>query len=133
MAIKVFLDTNFLMISSQFGVDVFDELERALNQKIEPIIIPHVYRELKKLAESKSTKIRKYATLALKLAKEKCCFLGVKSNKETADDVLIEIAKQIGGIVATTDKKLRKRLIKEGIPHAFLRESKYVVVSGFIP
>ena len=129
---KVVLDTNFFFVSSQFNVDFFQELAKLLNRRFEPILLSSTQKELERLAESSSPKKRKQAQIALKLA-EKCRLVPVeKGLNETYDDVIFRVSAEWKSIVATNDRKLRKRLRKIGIPVIFLRQKRRLEGEGAV-
>lgn len=129
---KVVLDTNFFFVSSQFNVDFFQELTKLLNRRFEPILLSSTQKELERLAESRSPKKKKQAQLALKLA-EKCRLVPVeKGLNETYDDVIFRVSAEWKSIVATNDRKLRKRLRKIGIPVIFLRQKRRLEGEGAV-
>jgi len=130
--VKVVLDANFFFLSSQFNVDVFEELENLLNRRFEPILLSSTQKELQGLAESSSPKQRKQAQLALRLA-EKCRVVVVeKGLKETYDDVIVRVAAEWKSPVATNDRELRKRLRKVGVPVIFLRQKRRLEMEGAV-
>lgn len=129
---KVVLDTNFFFVSSQFNVDFFQELTKLLNRRFEPILLSSTQKELERLAKSSSPKKKKQAQLALKLA-EKCRLVPVeKGLNETYDDVIFRVSAEWKSIVATNDRKLRKRLRKIGIPVIFLRQKRRLEGEGAV-
>jgi rRNA-processing protein FCF1 len=128
----VILDSNFLFVSSQFKVDIFEELMKLLNQQFDPILLSPTYKELLRLADQGSPKIRKLASLALKLA-EKCHLIQVEPlSGETHDDVIVRVAKEWNCPVATNDRELRKKLRKEKVPTIFLRQRAYLEAEGLV-
>jgi hypothetical protein len=130
LTIKIILDSNFLFIPSQFRIDIFEELLSLLNQKFEPILLSVTRQELLAMAKKSSPKIRKQASLALKLA-QKCHVVQVtQGEEETHDDVVVRIAQEWKSPVATNDQMLRKRLRKKGIPVIFLREKARLALEG---
>ena len=130
--IKVVLDANFFFVSSQFNVDVFEELANLLNRRFKPVLLSTTQRELQGLAESSSPKQRKQAQLALRLA-EKCRVVAVeKGLKETYDDVIVIVAAEWKCPVATNDRELRKRLRKVGVPVIFLRQKRRLEMEGAV-
>ena len=129
-SIKVVLDANFFFVASQFKVDVFEELANLLNRRFEPILLSSTQKELQGLAESTSTKQRKQAQLALRLA-EKCRLVAAEKDlKETYDDVIVRVAAEWKSPVATNDRELRGRLRKVGVPVSFLRQKKRLEMDG---
>jgi len=132
LTVKVIFDSNFLFVPLQFKVDIFEELMKLLNQRFDPILLSPTQRELLRIAERGSPKMRKLASLALKLA-EKCRLIEVEPLLgETHDDVIVRVAKEWGCPVATNDRELRKRLRKERVPTIFLRQRAYLDAEGLI-
>jgi rRNA-processing protein FCF1 len=130
--IKVVLDANFFFVSSQFNVDVFEELANLLNRRFEAVLLSSTQKELQGLAESTSPKQRKQAQLALKLA-EKCNVVSVeKGLMDTYDDVIVRVAAEWKSPVATNDRELRKRLRKVGVPVIFLRQKRRLEMEGAV-
>lgn len=131
MTIKVILDSNFLFVPLQFKIDIFEGITNLLNQRFEPIILSPIRRELQKMTEKSPPKLRKQASVALKLA-EKCTIIDVeKSAEETSDDVIVRVANQWGkSPVATNDRELRKRLRNINIPVIYLRQKSRFELEG---
>jgi len=131
LSLKVILDSNFLFVPSQFHVDIFEELTRLLNRRVDPILLSPTEQELLRLAEQGSPKTRRQASLALELA-ERCRTVHVdRRSGETHDDVIVRVAKEWGCPVATNDRVLRKRLRRENVPVVFLRQRSHLQVEGF--
>ena len=129
---RVILDSNFLFIPSQFRLDIFEELKKLLSQRFEPVLLSPTHRELLKIAEKGSPKMRKQASLALKLA-EKCRLIHVeKGLEETPDDVIVRVATEWKCLVATNDRELRKRLRNRGVPVIFLRQRHRLELEGTV-
>jgi len=127
---KVILDSNFLFIPSQFQVEIFEELSKLLNRRFDPIILSPTRIELQKKAERGSPKMRKRASLALKLA-EKCHLIDVEQGiNETSDDVIVRVASEWKCPVATNDRALRKRLRNISVPVIYLRQKSRLEMEG---
>ncbi len=121
---KVILDTNFLLIPSQFKVDIFSEIDRICDFGYSLNILDKTFDELKKIVEKQKGKHRQAALLALKLIKAKKV-KAIKTKKdEGVDDSLAALAKANDVIVATQDKLLKKRIKK---PVITLRQKKYLI------
>ena len=131
MTTKVILDSNFLFVPLQFKIDIFEGITNLLNQRFEPIILSPIRRELQKMTEKSPPKLRKQASVALKLA-EKCSIIDVEKNEEeTNDDVIVRVATQLGKCpVATNDRELRKRLRNINIPVIYLRQKSRFELEG---
>ena len=133
MTVKVILDSNFLFIPSEFRVDVFEELESLLGQRVDPVLLSPTYQEIRKIAGERSPKIRQQASLALKLA-EKCRIVQVEKDfEETCDDVIVRVAKEWRSPVATNDKTLRRRLRNINVPVIYLRQKSRLEMEGGLP
>lgn len=130
--LKVIMDSSFLFVPAQFSIDIFEELEKTLNRAFEPIILSLTYNELLKKAESKSTKQRKQAVLALKFAQECHRFHVEEDPREPHDDALARIAHQMKWPVATNDRLLRRKLRKLNLPVIYLRQKTRLAVEGAV-
>ncbi|MEM2917231.1 MAG: hypothetical protein QXN63_02610 [Candidatus Bathyarchaeia archaeon] len=132
MPIKVILDSNFLFVPVQFQIDIFSELENLLSQKVDAILLSSTFEELKKLAESKSPKMRRQASLALKFA-EKCRLVEVNRNaEESNDDVIVRVASLWKCPVATNDLQLKKRLRNINVAVIYLRQKSRLNIEGSV-
>jgi len=132
LATRIILDTNFLFIPSQFHLDIFEELNRVIGQRIEPLVLSPTVEELQKFVRSKSVKISKQALLGLKLA-EKCSIIKVKrKNDESNDDAILRTALKMMCAVATNDRKLRRKLRDVGVPVVFLRQKSTLMLDGSV-
>jgi len=130
LTVKVILDSNFLFIPSEFRVDIFDELETLLGQRVDLVLLSPNYEEIRKIAEKDSPKTRQQASLALKLA-EKCRIVQVERGfEETCDDVIVRVAKEWQSPVATNDGTLRRRLRNINVPVIYLRQKSRLEIEG---
>jgi len=130
MAVKVILDSNFLFIASEFHLDVFEELKSILSQRVDPVLLSPTYREIRKIAERGSPKMRQQASLALKLA-EKCRLVQVAQNsQESCDDVIVRVAREWRSPVATNDGTLKRRLRNISLPVIYLRQKSRLEMEG---
>jgi len=129
---KIILDSNALFVPLQFKIDIFEELKTLLKANFEPILLLQVKRELEKLAEEGSPKMRKNASYALKLA-EKCKLVQV--NEEIAvspDDDIVKLASEWNCPVFTNDRELRKRLRNINVPVIYVRQKSRLEIDGRI-
>lgn len=127
------LDTNFLTVPAQFGVDVFSEAERVLERSIEFIVLESVLSEIKaKFERTKKTESRKFK-IALDLL-EKCRVVELDPSLKdtTVDDQLLEYTVSVSGVLATNDRDLRNRASARGIPVLMLRGRKRLELKGTI-
>lgn len=118
--IRVVFDTNFLMIPHENKIDVFLEIQKVLGT-VDFLIPEPVVNELKLLSEKNTG-----AKVALGIMERK--LFEVVSSKCSADDAVLDIAKERGAYVATMDAKLRQRVRDSELPLITLRNKKYIVV-----
>lgn len=130
MVLKVILDSNFLLVPSQFRVDIFEELKNLLNQNYSPVLLSPTHEELERLSKKSSPKICQHASIALALA-GKCKLVNVEQKSdEEHDDVIVRIAKKWKCFVATNDRELRNRLRNINIPVIYLRKESRLEIEG---
>jgi rRNA-processing protein FCF1 len=122
---KVLLDTNALMVPGQFGVDVFEELERLGYRRF---LVPRpVLRELVALAGlADSRRDRTAARIGLALA-EGCEMVGASGE---ADGVLVDLALEMRAAVFTNDKELKKKLSTRGVTVIHLRQRRRLEIAS---
>jgi uncharacterized protein len=128
---QVILDTNFLLIPGEKGVDIFSEIERILSEPFELCVIDKTIAELDKIVE-KSAKRREgfNAKLGIILLKQKNLKTLKSFSEEYADKAIIDYATKNAEkvIVATQDKELREQLKKIPVRVIQLRQEKYLVL-----
>ncbi len=120
--LKVVLDTNVLLMISE-GIDVFSAIEDAVLCKCEFIVPKHVVKELQRLSESESVRIRKAAALALRMINEKGVRI-VEVDAVDADEAVLVAALRERAAVATNDKDLRRRARALGLTEIYYREAR---------
>lgn len=129
-AAQVLLDSSFLFTPVNFEIDIFNELNKLLGRRFEPVILSATLRELQKLSRNKSTKLRKQASLSLKFAEQCRIQEASEERHESHDDLIVRIAHKMGYCVATNDKALRKRLRNLNVPVIFLRQKTKLTMTG---
>ncbi|MFA4820346.1 MAG: PIN domain-containing protein [Candidatus Aenigmatarchaeota archaeon] len=115
---KVLLDTNFLMLPHQFGVDIFEFLK-----DYELITLSSCVSELKKLSHGKG-KDGLSARVALKLMKENN--VHVIKTGVFGDASIVKYAVEEKCSVATNDIALIKALKNSNIKIIRLKQKKYL-------
>lgn len=129
--LKVILDSNALFVPLQFKIDIFEELRKLLNMKFDLILISPIRRELEKLAENGSPKMRKNASYALKMA-EKCKLIELDEEiaGSSPDDAILQVAREWKSLVFTNDRELRKRLRNINVPVIYVRQKSRLGING---
>ena len=129
---RVILDSNFLFIPSQFQLDIVDELAKLLDQRVDLVILSPTYEEIARIATSRPPKMRKQASLALKLA-DKCHIIPAEQREnESNDDVIVRVAREWQSPVATNDRALRTRLRDINVPVIYVRQKSHLEIEGNI-
>ncbi len=133
LPLPVVLDTNFLTVPAQFGIDVFSEAERILERSVEFILLKPVIREIKSKLKRTGAAESRLFKVALELA-ERCIIIEIDQSMSdlTVDDQLLDYTVSVNGVLATNDKELRKRAITKGIPVLVLRGKKHLELIGTI-
>jgi len=132
LPVRVLLDSNFLMLPTEFHIDVFEETQNLLGKKVEFVLIKPVYGELQRLSR-RSSKVGRQAAYALELAK-RCKIMDVKMKRgESIDEAIARVAKETRTIVATTDLELKRMLRNINVPVIYLRERSRLEVEGIEP
>jgi rRNA-processing protein FCF1 len=132
MSVKVILDTNFLLLASIFRGDVFEELDSRIGRRTEKIVLKPVYHELKRLSAEGGFKTRKQAERVLQVIERgvlQVVDVDVRPS-ETVDELIARVAMLWTCLVATNDRALRTRLVKSGVPVAYLRQRTRLEVRG---
>jgi len=120
MAARVILDTNFLMIPGQLGVDIFEEMKR-LDFPYELFIVSGTLGELDKIIEKDKNEDKIAARIAKALLKDRP--VSVIETQGDVDSALVELSKEKNTFVATSDAELKRRLHGKKI---ILRQKKYI-------
>jgi rRNA-processing protein FCF1 len=119
---RVVLDTNFMLIPFQFGVDIKAELDRILDFNYKLCTTDSVLRELESISKEKSKNGRD-ARVSLEMAKD----LNIIPANGDVDDALLMLASK-DTIICTNDKILKDKIKRKGAPLIYLRQKKYLVI-----
>ncbi|MEM2963634.1 MAG: PIN domain-containing protein [Candidatus Anstonellales archaeon] len=125
----IIFDTNFLLVSYQFRVDIFSEIGRIVECPYRIIVPSGVVGELMHLRRNKG-RVGRAANLAItmlhKLNDEGRIKI-VESHGEV-DKWIFDFAKKESAIVCTNDILLKRKLLGEGIRIIGLRERSYLAL-----
>lgn len=121
---KVIIDTNFLLIPSQFKVDIFLEINRILEVKYSLCILDKTINELNKVVEKSRGKDKKAAKLALELIDHANLEI-ISTKTHYVDKAILEIVNK-DYIVATQDKELKQKILDKGVAVIILRQKRYL-------
>ena len=125
---KIVLDTNFLLIPSQFNVDIFAEIHRIMFEKYEFFVLDKSIDELKKIIEDKNQKLKnkRAAKLGLQLLKAKKVKILKTKEDLPVDDLIVNLK---GYVIATQDIGLKRRLKAKKVKIITLRGKKTLIFS----
>lgn len=124
--VRVLFDANALMMPLEHGVDLFSEVQ-ALIGAYEPVVPREVKDELLGIAQQRGRRgaaARFGLTLAGRCSEEA---LG-DENDLTVDDRIARFARAHQCVVATSDRELRRTLLRDGVPVLTLRGPRRITL-----
>ncbi len=127
---KVILDTNFLIIPGEFGIDIFSEIQRIMEEPYEICVLDKTLEELQAIINRSKGKEGFNAKLGFIMAKQKSLKTIKSSAHEYTDKAIVEFARKNPDkvIVATQDKELKKALQKVPVRIIVLKQKKYLLL-----
>ena len=134
MPVTVVLDTNFIVMPAQFGMDIFTETQNTLERSVNFVILTSVISEIETLAEKSSKTEKRWFRIAMDFV-ERCQIIDYQPSKSglTVDEQLLEYLSETGYILATNDRKLKYSARKMGISVLMLRGKKRLMLEGSLP
>jgi rRNA-processing protein FCF1 len=134
LPVSIVIDTNFLTVPAQFGIDIFAEAERIVDQRLEFVTLTTAVTELDtKLAEATKIPEKRKFSIARELV-SRCTIIEISEPLKdlSVDDQLLEFTVSIKGVLATNDKDLRSRAKKRGVPVLLMRGKKCLALDGTV-
>ncbi len=131
---QVILDTNFLAVPAQFGVDIFSEIERVVERRVEFVLLESTVKEIELKGGLSAGKTEaKVFRIARELI-QRCTVVKVPESLAAmpVDDQLLEYAVSAKGALATNDRELRMRARERRVPVLLLRGKKRVALEGSV-
>jgi uncharacterized protein len=128
---QIILDTNFLLLPGERGIDILSELERIMTEPYEACVIDKSIEELQNIIDKSPQKKEGFsAKLAIVLIKQKNLKTVKSFSEEYADIAIVNYAQKNAKsvIVATQDKDLRDKLKKIPVRTIQLRQEKYLIL-----
>jgi len=107
---KIVFDTNFLLVPFQFGVDVFKEAERLVEERTDFVTLSPCVEELRSLASGRGGDARAARAAMVLVEKLKIIRAG-----GSADRAIEDYAVKENAVVGTNDRRLRKKLKEKGV------------------
>ena len=129
---RIILDTNFLLIPAQFGLDIFTELDKTLDYSYSLFIMDKSLEELKEASKQQKGALKEAVKVTLSLVKSmkdnnKLNIIPAKTSY--IDREILETADK-ETLVATQDLELRRKLHEKGIKTIVMRQRKHLVIEG---
>jgi len=125
---QIVLDTNFLLIPAQFGVDIFSEIDRVCAFRHKIAVMEGTLKELEHLAAMGTAPEKREARLAQGLVRSYRPKV-IPMEGMDVDAALLELPPE-EAIVATQDQALKRKLMERGIPLLVLRKEKQLELIG---
>ena len=124
--VTIIIDTNTLMLVGK-GYQFFEDVARIIGLKFRCVVPMAVIEELMRIWHVLSIAERRRARLGLSLLLSRCPLVNGNMRYGKVDDVIVDYALQLRRnghrvYVATSDRELRRRLRKLGIPSIYFRE-----------
>ncbi len=122
----VLLDTNVLIHAVSERLKVFDAIQQLLDVPYRLCITKSILGELEKLANEGRPSTKRFARLALELARRMCEVIDDSDVPgDRVDEKIVNFAKSRGNVVVVTnDMSLKRKLDSLGIPTIYLRSGK---------
>lgn len=117
MATVVVLDTNAMLLPFTEGTRLEEGLE-AIFEEVELVVPGCVRMELEQIATRSGGNSARHAKAAAKLAAK----WRNEPTKLTGDDGILEVARRLGAVVVTNDRKLQEECVKSGLKVVVARE-----------
>ena len=106
---SVIIDTNFLLVPHQFGINIIEQLERLIEVPHEMVVSSAIIHELNGIAKNrgKTGAAARVALQAVEKKKIRC----IESQEKDADTwIMVYCSENPGTIVCTNDVELKHKL-----------------------
>ncbi len=123
---KIILDTNFLLLPSEFKVDIFAQIREVMNDPYKLYIIDKTLEELDSIIKNQRGKHKKAAQFALELIKKHDISSIDTSSDHHVDDQILNLIEKEPYIIATQDRELKQRIKEKSGKLLVLRQKKYL-------
>lgn len=121
----IIFDTNFLFVPFEFKIDLIGEVKRLVGSSYNFYIYQGTIDELLNI-EKKGDKNKKFLPLISKML-HVYNFKIIKSNQKYVDNqIIVNFNPKL--IIATNDKELRQKLIKEKFKIILMRQKSYLLL-----
>ncbi len=114
---KILLDTNFLVAPFQMNISIFRELDEKFPDN-------ELYTLDDVIEEAKSIESGRYGSLVQKLVETQGVEVLETEGEGVVDDLIFRLSDEF--VVATNDKELKNRILREGRPVIYIRGSSYL-------
>ena len=114
---KILVDTNFLLMPFEYGIDLAGELQRIVHEPLMLVVPSAVFAELRMLEgkAGKNSAAARFFLQNLEKFRQRFAIEEVQS-RGGADEWILKYAQNNSVTVATNDIPLRRRLLALGVP-----------------
>ncbi|MCS6788031.1 MAG: hypothetical protein NZ733_01925 [Aigarchaeota archaeon] len=117
---RAVVDASFLMRSVELGRDLIEAVSERIGEPVVPYTVPQVIDELRRLSSGKGVKAAK-ARAALEVAKG-IEVVEVGERDAPADRILVELSRERGDVVLTSDLGVMRAVLRGGGRAALVTE-----------
>ena len=126
---RVFLDTSFLLVPGQFGIDIIEEIKRIADFPYELVAVDKVWGELDAIIEVQGGNAAVAARFAKKiLDNEKVRKIETTETFKNVDRLILDNVDAKHDLVATQDKALKAKLRGIGIRIIEMRQKSRLTI-----
>ncbi len=127
---RIILDTSFLMVPFQFGVDIISDIKRVADFRYKLFIVDKTQDELEHIIEVQTGKNRDAARFAMTILKKEDITILPTENKthKNVDSLIVDLVDEDDDIVATQDKELKRRLREKHVRIIELRQKSHLKI-----
>ena len=133
--VKVLVDSNILLQSVKYGIDIKEAIEEALTATCEICVPQAVVKELENKAKHGRFLEKRLAERALELINQRKFTIVQHENLKgiRVDDIVLTLASQGRYILITNDRELRRKARKLHIPVGLLNIEEKRVKIDYLP
>jgi len=123
--LKALVDTSFLLLIVEVGKDLFSVLEDKIQERIEPVVIKPVFKELESISKRRGRRAQ-MARAAIQLTARMSLVDYPASG--SVDETLLKYAFEEKLPIITADRKMVRVLTSSGLPYITINRSGKPIV-----
>jgi rRNA-processing protein FCF1 len=121
-------------VPAQFGIDIFSEAERLLEQRLDFVVLSSVLEEVNNKVSAQSNRTEARIFRVAQELSARCTVIDIEQSLQNhpVDTQLLIYTESVKGILATNDRELRARARSRGVPVLLLRGKKRLSLEGTV-